>query len=88
LPSIVVPWRSGCAAEALSLAHELAHAVQIRATPARTPGGVMPPVAREVCAFLGERALLRRCADEPEGAALHAAYCDDARPISSRTWPG
>ena len=77
LPAIVVPWRTGCAAEALSLAHELAHAVQIVATHAKTPNAAMPPVAREVCAFLGERALLSRCAGEAELAALHVAYADD-----------
>ncbi|WP_349370507.1 hypothetical protein [Salinarimonas sp.] len=73
-PTIKVPWRRGDARDALALAHELAHAVQIIASHARTPGAAMPPVAREVCAFLGERALLAHLRDRSEGCALRTAH--------------
>ncbi|WP_372426252.1 hypothetical protein [Salinarimonas chemoclinalis] len=79
LPSIIVPWRTGSAEEALSLVHELAHAVQIVATHVHTPGATMPPVAREVCAFLGERAVLRHLSDGRERRALRAAWIRDDR---------
>jgi hypothetical protein len=39
----------------LNVAHEFGHAVQIAAT-----GGFVPPVSRELCAFLSELALLAR----------------------------
>jgi hypothetical protein len=43
----------GRVADLLTVAHELGHAVQIAAV-----GGFVPPVARELCAFLAELALL------------------------------
>ncbi len=46
---------TGVAADLLIMAHEFGHAVQIRAS----GGKFMPPALREVCAFLGERALLK-----------------------------
>jgi hypothetical protein len=78
-PTITVPWRRGDARDALALAHELAHAVQIVASHARTPGAAMPPLAREVCAFLGERALAAHLGDRPEGRALRAAWLAEDR---------
>jgi len=42
------------------VAHEFGHALQIRAS----EGQFMPPVMREVCAFISEGALLSYCLDE------------------------
>lgn len=42
------------------VAHEFGHALQIRAS----EGEFMPPVMREVCAFLSEGALLSSCSSE------------------------
>jgi hypothetical protein len=44
---------SGRVADLLTVAHELGHAVQLGAT-----AGFVPPVVRELCAFLSELALL------------------------------
>lgn len=65
-PEIYMAWR-GTAEDLVCLAHEVAHAVQIQLS----GGALMPPVARETCAFLGELSLIayaRRM--EPELAAL------------------
>lgn len=52
-PTIVFSFR-GAPSDSLVVAHEFAHALQIRAS----SGKFVPPLVREVCAFLGERALL------------------------------
>jgi hemolysin-activating ACP:hemolysin acyltransferase len=54
IPVILMRW-SGTSADLLCLAHEYGHAVQL----VLSAGSPMPPVAREVCAFLGELALIR-----------------------------
>ena len=52
-PTILYSYR-GEAFDFLVIAHEFAHALQIRAS----RGKFVPPIIREVCAFLGEAALL------------------------------
>lgn len=52
-PTILLSYR-GEPADFLVVAHEFGHAVQIRAS----RGLFVPPIIREVCAFLGESALL------------------------------
>ena len=52
-PTILFSYR-GKPADSLVIAHEFGHALQIRAS----RGKFVPPVIREVCAFLGEGALL------------------------------
>lgn len=52
-PEICILW-DGTANDLISLAHEVAHAVQIQLS----GGAFMPPVARETCAFLGELAVI------------------------------
>lgn len=52
-PTIFFSYR-GEPFDSLVLAHEFAHAVQIRAS----RGKFVPPILREMCAFLGEEALL------------------------------
>lgn len=49
-------------ADLLAMAHELGHAVQIAAS-WESGEGIMPPVARESCAFMGELAMLQHCQD-------------------------
>ncbi len=49
-PVVVMEWCSGSAESLMQLAHEMAHALQIMLSEHH----FMPPVAREVCAFLGE----------------------------------
>lgn len=58
------------------LAHECAHALQ-----AQFSNGLMPPVAREVCAFLGEVWLIRYVMEvEPRlGSALLAEWDEDSK---------
>ena len=75
-PLVSLHWRA-TPADPLALAHEYGHAAQIAATHA-TGSGPMPPLAREVCAFLAELALL----DQMSGwrdtrQALHAAHMAD-----------
>ena len=53
-PLIVMNW-GGQAADLICLAHEAAHALQI----ILSGNDTMPPIARETCAFIGERLLLR-----------------------------
>lgn len=52
-PTILFSYR-GDAADLMVMAHEFAHALQLRAS----EGRFTPPVMREVCAFLGEAGLL------------------------------
>lgn len=59
-PTILYSY-DGEPSDSLVIAHEFGHALQIRAS----RGKFVPPVIREVCAFIGEKALLS-----------HAAYCD------------
>ncbi len=58
---------SGTADDLVCLAHEMAHAAQM----ILSKGAFMPPVAREVCAFLGELALIRYA--KTQSAAV---YCE------------
>jgi hypothetical protein len=60
-PIISMDWR-GTAADLICLAHEVAHALQIQMSDHET----MPPVAREVCAFLGEIALIEYCGEHAQ----------------------
>jgi hypothetical protein len=53
-PTILYSYR-GEPTDPLVIAHEFAHALQIMAS----RGKFVPPIMREVCAFLGESALLR-----------------------------
>ena len=53
VPLVVCNYQ-GRVADIMTLAHEFGHAVQIIAS----GGRFVPPVAREVCAFLSERAML------------------------------
>lgn len=62
-PTIFFSYR-GEPSDFLVIAHEFAHALQIRAS----RGRFVPPIIREVCAFLGEGALLS-----------HTQQCDAAR---------
>lgn len=55
-PVITMEW-TGSADDLMCLAHEVAHALQIM----MSGHELMPPVAREVCAFLGELALIAHC---------------------------
>lgn len=70
-PTIVLSYR-GDGADLLVVAHEFGHALQIRAS----KGRFVPPVMREVCAFLGEGALLShlREADVAQHRALAALW--------------
>ena len=63
-PYVRCPY-NGMASDLINVSHEFAHAVQLVASQSST----MPPVAREVCAFIGEQALLSKLSkDQP---ALH-----------------
>ncbi len=53
LPLVNCPYR-GTASDILTVTHEFSHALQIVASGSTT----MPPMARELCAFVGERLLL------------------------------
>ena len=52
-PTIFYSYR-GEPSDSLTIAHEFAHALQIRAS----RGKFVPPIMREVCAFVGEWALI------------------------------
>jgi hypothetical protein len=52
-PAVVLRYR-GRVADLITVAHEFGHAVQISAS-----GGFVPPVSREVCAFVSELVLLK-----------------------------
>ncbi len=54
VPSIICSYQNN-ARTLINLAHEYAHALQM----ILSKGKFMPPVYREVCAFLGEKALLK-----------------------------
>ncbi|WP_322895757.1 MULTISPECIES: hypothetical protein [unclassified Yoonia] len=58
-PVIRMEW-DGRADDLICLAHEVAHALQIMMSDHEP----MPPVAREVCAFLGELALIAYCREQ------------------------
>lgn len=58
-PVIRMEW-DGRADDLICLAHEVAHALQIM----MSDHELMPPVAREVCAFLGELALIAYCREQ------------------------
>lgn len=70
-PVIIFSYR-GDPSDALIIAHEFAHAVQIRSS----RGKFLPPIMREICAFIGEHALLSyvREADETRYAHLAATW--------------
>ena len=63
-PVVVLRYR-GRIGDLITVAHELGHAVQIAAS----GSGFVPPVNREICAFVSELALLRHL-----GAELPAAH--------------
>lgn len=67
-PTIHLVW-SGNADDLICLAHEMAHAAQM----ILSKNEFMPPVAREVCAFLGELALIRFAKTQSE--ALYQELC-------------
>jgi hypothetical protein len=67
-PEIHLVW-SGSANDLVCLAHEMAHAAQM----ILSKNKFMPPVAREVCAFLGELALIRFA--KAQSDALHKELC-------------
>lgn len=74
LPFVSCSYR-GTASDVLTIAHEFSHAVQIVAS----RNSVMPPLAREVCAFIGEHALLDwvRNSASPLSPHLEAAWAAD-----------
>jgi hypothetical protein len=63
--------------DTLTIAHEFAHAVQIRAS----KGKFVTPIIREVCAFIGEQALLISTKEvaPPEYELLNYVWHDDNR---------
>ena len=67
-PVIHIIW-SGCVADLICLAHEISHAVQV----ILSAHVFMVPVAREVCAFLGELALIKFAMGEND--ALYWQLC-------------
>jgi len=63
-PYVSCPY-NGMASDVINISHEFSHAVQLVASDTST----MPPIAREVCAFIGEQVLLSKLSkDQP---ALH-----------------
>ncbi len=58
-PVVVMEWRPGSPESLVHLAHETAHALQIQLSNHE----FMPPVAREVCAFLGELLVMKHVRD-------------------------
>ncbi len=68
-PTLVMNWQA-TVSDLVCLAHEAAHALQS----AMSSSGRMPPMAREVCAFLGELLLLRHARDHAPGLA--SAICE------------
>lgn len=68
-PAIHLVW-SGNADDLVCLAHEMAHAAQM----ILSKNEFMPPVAREVCAFFGELALIRFA--KTQSGALYQELCD------------
>ncbi len=75
-PTIIYTDR-GKSSDMLLMAHEFAHALQIVAS----GGKFVPPVAREVCAFIGEAALLSRLrqTDDIRYAGLRQVWRRDDR---------
>lgn len=74
LPFVSCSYR-GQASDILTVAHEFSHALQIVAS----ANSAMPPLAREVCAFIGEHALLdwARQNASPLLPRLEAAWAAD-----------
>jgi len=68
-PVVYIPW-SGKAKDIICLAHEVAHALQI----VFSKRAFMPPIAREVCAFIGELALINYSHNSEK--KLHYAFCE------------
>jgi len=80
MPPLVSLHCRGRAADLLALAHEFGHAVQIMATN-RAVTGPMPPLARELCAFLSELALIEWLEAQGDPAmhqVISAHLADDA----------
>ena len=80
-PPLVSLYFTGTPADLIALAHECGHAMQIMASHAAGTG-VMPPLAREVCAFLAELTLLDHMAlrdKETYGQLCTAHRADDRR---------
>lgn len=75
-PMILLSYRQE-PAEHLIMAHEFGHALQLRAS----QGRLVPPIMREVCAFLGESALVShaRQRNHPQHACLARAWRKDSR---------
>lgn len=75
-PTILFSYRSQ-PIDALVIAHEFAHAVQIVAS----QGRFVPPIIREICAFLGEGALLFRALRRHQAQHTHLsqAWQEDNR---------
>jgi hypothetical protein len=75
-PTILYSYR-GEPSDSLIIAHEFAHALQIRAC----RGKFVPPIIREVCAFLGESALLSHALynDAAEYRRLYRVWNKDNR---------
>jgi len=75
-PTIFYSYR-GEPADCLIIAHEFGHALQIRAS----RGKFVPPIIREICAFLGEGALLSHALDCGEAQYKHLvqAWREDDR---------
>lgn len=68
-PTLVMSWQA-TVSDLVCLAHEAAHALQS----VMSSSGRMPPLAREVCAFLGELLLLRHAQEHDPGLA--SAICE------------
>jgi hypothetical protein len=68
-PTILFGYR-GEPIDALVIAHEFAHAVQIMAS----QGRLVPPIIRETCAFLGEGALLSQARRRDQSQYSHLVH--------------
>jgi hypothetical protein len=75
-PTIIYSYR-GEASDCLIISHEFAHALQIRAS----AGKFVPPIIREVCAFLGEWTLLShaKSTDAAQHRRLSQVWHNDNR---------
>lgn len=67
----------GKPSDSLVIAHEFGHALQIRAS----QGKLVPPIIREVCAFIGEMALLSHalCSDAAQYSRIFKVWHRDNR---------
>lgn len=80
-PVITMEW-TGSADDLICLAHEVAHALQFMMSDHEP----MPPVAREVCAFLGELALITYCREHAPsltGALSEVWHAENERYLGS-----